>query len=63
MITGHPKKPIVLSDEEHEQLTAIANSRSVTYRRVWRARIVLFAADGLSSNAVAERVGISHQSV
>ena len=63
MITGRPKKPIVLSDEEREQLNAITNSRSLPHGLVRRARIVLLDADGVSSNAIAERVGISHQSV
>lgn len=63
MITGRPKKLIKLSNEEHEQLTAIANSRSLPHGLVRRARIILLDADGVSSNAIAERVGISHQSV
>jgi putative transposase len=63
MMTGRPKKLIKLSDEEHEQLTAIANSRSLPHGLVRRARIVLLDADGVSSNAIAERVGVSHQSV
>lgn len=63
LITGRPKKLIKLSDEEHEQLTAIANSRSLPHGLVRRARIVLLDADGVSSNAIAERVGVSHQSV
>lgn len=63
MITGRPKKPIILSEEEREQLTAIANSRSLPYGLVRRANIVLLAADGISNNTIAERVGISRQGV
>lgn len=63
MITGRPKKPIMLSDEEREQLTAITNSRSLPHGLVRRARIVLLDADGVSSNAIGQRVGVSHQSV
>jgi len=63
VITGRPKKPIILSDEEQERLTAIANSRSLPHGLVRRARIVLFDADGISSNAIADRVGVSRQSV
>jgi len=63
LITGRPKKLIKLSDEEHEQLTAIANSRSLPHGLVRRARIILLDAEGVSSNAIAERVGVSHQSV
>ena len=29
MRTGRPKKPIILSDQEHEQLTSIVRSRSL----------------------------------
>ena len=63
LITGRPKKLIKLSNEEHEQLTAIVNSRSLPHGLVRRARIILLDAEGVSSNAIAERVGISHQSV
>ena len=63
MITGRPKKPVAFSDEEHEQLTAIANSRSLPHGVVRRARIILLDADGMSSKAIASRVGLSRQSV
>jgi transposase len=63
MITGRPKKPVILSKEVREQLGAIVNSRSSPHGLVRRARIVLLAADGISNNAIAERVGISHQMV
>jgi putative transposase len=63
MITGRPKKPITLSKEEREQLNAIENSRSLPHGLVRRARIVLLAADGISNNTIAERVGLSHQTV
>ena len=63
MITGRPKKPVILSKEVREQLGAIVNSRSSPHGLVRRAQIVLLAADGISNNAIAERVGISHQMV
>jgi putative transposase len=63
MITGRPKKPIILANEEREQVSAMANSRSLPHGIVRRARIVLLAADGLSNNTIAERVGLSHQTV
>ena len=63
MITGRPKKPVILPEEIREQLGAIVNSRSSPHGLVRRARIVLLAADGVSNNAIAERVGISHQMV
>jgi putative transposase len=63
MITGRPKKPVILPQEIREQLGAIVNSRSSPHGLVRRARIVLLAADGISNNVIAERVGISHQMV
>jgi putative transposase len=63
MITGRPKKPMTLSAEECEQLSTIVNSRSLPHGLVRRARIVLMAADGISNNTIAERIGLSHQTV
>jgi putative transposase len=63
MRTGRPKEPIVLSEEEREQLNSIANSRSLPHGLARRARIVLLAADGMPNVAIAERVNISPQMV
>jgi transposase len=63
MTNGRPKKSITLSEEERKQLNSLANSRSLPHGIVRRARLVLLAADGISNNAIAERVGLSHQSV
>jgi len=63
MRTGRPKKPMVLSDMEREQLGAIVNSRSLPHGLVRRARIVLLAAEGMPNGVIAERVGLSRQMV
>jgi len=63
MRTGRPKSPIVLSNEEHEQLKSIANSRSVPHGLVNRARIVLMAAEGAPNCEIAKRVNLSAQMV
>jgi len=63
MKTGRPKSPITLSKEEDEQLTSIANSRSLPHGLVRRARIVLMAADGVPNRAIAEKVNLSAQMV
>ena len=63
MRTGRPKKPIILSDQEHEQLTSIVRSRSLPHGLVTRAQIVLMAAEGVISNEIAKKVGLSAQSV
>ena len=63
MRTGRPKKPVILSDQEHEQLTSIVRSRSLPHGLVTRAQIVLMAAEGVISNEIAKKVGLSAQSV
>ena len=63
MRTGRPKSPIVLSNEEHEQLKSIANSRSVPYRLVKRARLILMAAEGTPNRAIAQKIELSSQMV
>jgi len=63
MITGRPKKPITLTEEEREQLSAIANSRSLPHGLVKRVHIVLLAAEGIPNCSIAEKVGLSHQTV
>lgn len=63
MVTGRPKKPVTLTEEEHEQLSSIANSRSLPHGLVRRAQIVLMAAEGVPNCTIAEKVGISHQTV
>jgi putative transposase len=63
MITGRPKKSIVLKDEERQQLNNIASSRSLPHGLVTRARLVLMAADGVSNAAIADKLDLSAQSV
>ena len=63
MRTGRPKAPLVLVKEEREQLKAIATSRSLPHGIVTRARIVLMAAEDVPSITIAEKVGLSMQSV
>lgn len=58
MRTGRPKAPITLSKEENEQLKSIANSRSLPYRLVKRARLILMAAEGTPP---AQKIGLSSQ--
>jgi len=59
MITGRPKKPLVLARAERAQLEALAASRSLPHGLVNRARIVLLAADGLANERIAERMGLA----
>jgi putative transposase len=59
MKTGRPKAPVVLSEEHQQQLRSWAASRSLPHGLVTRARIVLLAAEGLTNQAIAEKVGLS----
>ena len=63
MRTGRPKTPIILSQEDNEQLISISRSRSLPHAVVNRARIVLMAAEGLPNQAIAEKVNLSPQMV
>ena len=63
MAKGRPKKPVVLPEEDRQQLTAVARSRSLPHGVVMRARIVLLAANGIPNNQIAHEVGLSQQSV
>ena len=61
--TGRPKTPLVLSDEEREQLTRWARRRKSSQALALRCRIVLACGEGLDNKAVAERVGCSANTV
>jgi hypothetical protein len=63
MRTGRPKSPIMLSKEEHEQLRAMANFRSLCHDLINRARIVLMAIERFPNLQVANQVYLSPQSV
>ncbi len=52
-----PATPITLTDEERQELEALTGSRKSEARMQERARIVLLAASGLPSRAVAREVG------
>lgn len=54
---------IELSADEHRILEAIAAKYSSPYRDVIRAKIVLYAAQGLSNEAIAARIDLPRQIV
>lgn len=47
---------IELSDEERSVLTERARSSNAAYRQVVRARIILYAAEGMESATIAARL-------
>jgi transposase len=54
---------INLSDDEREFLEASARRYTSPYRDVVRARIVLYAAEGLSNDSIAARLDTPRQVV
>jgi transposase len=58
-----PSQPLVLSDQEREELTATARSRSLPAADVQRARVVLLLADGTPYRVVAGKLGCSQTTV
>ncbi len=49
---------IVLSDEEHSELTQLVRSKLTSVRLMQRARIVLLAAEGKQNKAIAEQLSL-----
>ncbi|MFO7630752.1 MAG: hypothetical protein R6W06_14800 [Prochlorococcaceae cyanobacterium] len=50
--------PLVLNEEEVQQLQALAHSRSLQHSIVQRAQIVLACGAGESNTAIAKRMGL-----
>lgn len=59
MRTGRPKKELLLTDVEREQLQSIAHRARVQPLLARRARVILACADGLDNNAVAKKLRCS----
>lgn len=57
-MSGIPKAtPIVLTEDERSELEGLARSSKCEHRMRQRAQIVLLAADGTATRAIARRVG------
>jgi putative transposase len=64
MLTGRPHAfGLTLGEAERAHLTALAASRTLPYSHVRRAQIILRSAAGESDTAIAERVGVTIQTV
>lgn len=59
----HRASAILLSSAERSTLTAWAHAKSLPLRVIQRAQIVTMAADGVTSQAIAERLEISRPTV
>jgi transposase len=53
--------PIVLMDEQRQELERLSRGRRVSVRLAQRASIVLLAADGLENKQIGEQLGITRQ--
>ena len=63
MPRGRPLTPLTLSAEQQHHLQGVAQSTTLPYGVVLRARMILASAEGLTNAAVAKRVGASPQTV
>lgn len=63
MVTGRPKSPLVLTDEERAQLTSLAGSRTLPHALVARAKLVLISADGESNARIADQLNWTQATV
>ena len=63
MALGRPIPPLVLSDDEVDQLQALAHSRSLAHSIVQRAQIVLACGAGETNTAIAKRMGVTGMTV
>ena len=54
---------LVLSEDDRRMLEALARSYTSSYRDVIRARIVLYAAEGLGNDRIAARLDTPRQIV
>lgn len=59
MPAGRPKKPLHLSDDLQRQMESMANSRSLPYSQVRRAKIILLSGQGQTNTQIAKQVGLS----
>ena len=60
---GRPKAELVLTDAEHEQLTALTLRRKTAQALALRARIVLACAEGIDNKVVTSRQRVTPQTV
>ena len=59
MPLGRPMPPLVLSDDEIQQLQSLASSRSLPHSIVQRAQIVLACGAGETNTSIAKRMGLT----
>ena len=62
-MVGRPMPPLVLSEDDVQQLQALAKSRSLPHSIVQRAQIVLACGAGETNTAIAKRMGLTGMTV
>jgi transposase len=62
-MSGRPKRELVLSESEFEQLKALMMRRKTAQALALRARIVLACAEGMDNKRVAAKLELTQQSV
>jgi transposase len=63
MLTGRPKKPIEITDEERDKLRTIALRPKSAQAMAMRARIVLHCGQGMSNSEIANKLHITKATV
>jgi putative transposase len=63
MAIGRPKAPLVLTEQDREQLEGLASSRSLPAGLVNRARIILLSAGGMTNQQIARQLGMANATV
>ena len=63
MTMGRPKAPLVISDEQRQTLVGWSRRTTSANGPARRARMILLSGQGMSNLAVAERVGVTPQTV
>src|SRR5437773_7679802 len=59
MRTGRPKRPLILTEEEHDRLQSLAHRARSQPLLARRARVVLACAQGLANQSVAKKLRCS----
>jgi transposase len=63
MRTGRPKQPLTIGNDDKEKLELLARRPKTAQRVALRSKIVLRAAEGLSNQQIAGRLGVTGATV
>jgi transposase len=63
MRTGRPKKALELAADEREKLVLLSRRPKSSQALAMRARIVLYCAEGLANDEVAQKLGVTRPTV